>query len=100
MIEYLNKLHPNIHVMGHPHFTPITWSHHQKFGTSYTKETSDRLVVVDDEVAFVGGIDMCYNRYDDSRYLITGWEVGVEETYSVQIQTRLFSLGGTTATSH
>ncbi len=27
-------------------------------------------VVIDEEVAFVGGLDLCYNRYDDSRYLL------------------------------
>jgi len=27
-------------------------------------------VVVDEEVAFLGGIDLCYTRYDDERYII------------------------------
>jgi hypothetical protein len=29
------------------------------------------LVVVDDEIAFLGGIDLCYGRYDDSNYPLT-----------------------------
>jgi hypothetical protein len=29
------------------------------------------LVAVDDVVAFVGGIDICYGRYDNSEYPIT-----------------------------
>jgi hypothetical protein len=29
------------------------------------------LVVVDDEIAFLGGIDLCYGRYDDSNYRLT-----------------------------
>jgi phospholipase D1/2 len=28
-------------------------------------------VVIDEKVAFVGGIDLCYGRYDDERYLLT-----------------------------
>ncbi|PRP81671.1 phospholipase D, Pi-PXPH-PLD [Planoprotostelium fungivorum] len=58
--EFMNRLHhKNITCISHPNWYPMTWSHHQKF------------VVVDDEVAFVGGIDLCYNRYDDNRYLLT-----------------------------
>jgi phospholipase D1/2 len=30
--EYLNALHKNIQCMSHPQFTPLTWTHHQKFG--------------------------------------------------------------------
>eukprot|EP01088_Endostelium_zonatum_P019194 TRINITY_DN6502_c0_g1_i1.p1 TRINITY_DN6502_c0_g1~~TRINITY_DN6502_c0_g1_i1.p1 ORF type:complete len:1166 (-),score=298.89 TRINITY_DN6502_c0_g1_i1:43-3540(-) len=55
---YMNKLHSNIIAMRHPNWTPIVWSHHQK------------TVVVDEEIAFLGGIDLCYSRYDDSRYLV------------------------------
>eukprot|EP01087_Luapelamoeba_hula_P008735 TRINITY_DN2206_c0_g1_i1.p1 TRINITY_DN2206_c0_g1~~TRINITY_DN2206_c0_g1_i1.p1 ORF type:complete len:1114 (+),score=189.00 TRINITY_DN2206_c0_g1_i1:58-3399(+) len=62
LISYLNSLHPNIACICHPTFTPITWSHHQKF------------VVVDEEVAFVGGVDLCYTRYDDEQYLIIDQE--------------------------
>lgn len=63
--DYMNAMHPNIHAIRHPNFTPITWSHHQKF------------VVVDEEVAFVGGVDLCYNRYDDSRYLLADHDSSV-----------------------
>ncbi|KAL6070882.1 Phospholipase [Balamuthia mandrillaris] len=57
--EYMSSLHKNIKAIRHPTFTPITWSHHQKF------------VVIDEVVAFVGGIDLCYNRYENSKYNIT-----------------------------
>jgi len=52
----LNQLHPNFHCLSHPSPLPKTWSHHQK------------SVVIDDEVAYVGGIDLGYNRYDDEKY--------------------------------
>lgn len=36
----------------------ITWTHHEK------------LLVVDDSVAFVGGIDLAFGRYDDGEHLV------------------------------
>lgn len=44
-------------VIRHPnHYTKrgvLFWSHHEK------------LVVIDQKIAFVGGIDLCYGRWDD-----------------------------------
>lgn len=57
--EYLNALHANIYCLSHPQFTPLQWTHHQK------------IVIVDDQIAFVGGVDIGYNRYDDSNYSVT-----------------------------
>jgi len=56
--DYMSNLHPNITALSHPGWTPVIWSHHQKF------------VVIDDVLAFVGGIDLCFNRYEDSSYEI------------------------------
>ncbi|KAG5456803.1 MAG: hypothetical protein BJ554DRAFT_3348, partial [Olpidium bornovanus] len=50
-------LHPNITVQRHPDHTPggtMFWAHHEK------------MVIVDQDVAFVGGLDLCYGRYDDN----------------------------------
>ena len=47
---------PNIKVIRHPDYSPTTkmfWSHHEK------------IVVVDQSVGFVGGIDLCLGRWDD-----------------------------------
>ncbi|RNA40556.1 phospholipase D1 [Brachionus plicatilis] len=47
---------PNIKVLRHPdHFFDgvFMWSHHEKF------------VVIDQTVGFIGGIDLCYGRWDD-----------------------------------
>jgi hypothetical protein len=38
--------------MRHPQFTPLQWSHHQKF------------VVIDDKHAFAGGVDFSTGRFD------------------------------------
>lgn len=53
----LEKLHKNIRVIRHPRFS-LTWSHHQK------------TVIVDQNIAFLGGIDLCPGRYDDDTYTL------------------------------
>ncbi|XP_040926409.1 phospholipase D1 isoform X2 [Betta splendens] len=55
-------LHPNIKVMRHPDHVSSTvylWAHHEK------------IVVVDQSVAFVGGIDLAYGRWDDREHRLT-----------------------------
>uniref|UniRef100_A0A1I7ZS77 Phospholipase n=1 Tax=Steinernema glaseri TaxID=37863 RepID=A0A1I7ZS77_9BILA len=75
----LQALHPNIKVMRHPDHYPSTgtffWAHHEK------------LVVVDQLIAFVGGIDLCYGRWDDNRHVLT--DMG-----SVQYSSKHFNTGG------
>ena len=39
--------------------TEYLWAHHEK------------LVIIDQQVAFVGGIDLCYGRWDNSQHLLT-----------------------------
>ena len=57
--EFLEGLSPNILVVRHPMLTPFLYSHHQKF------------VVVDDKIAFVGGIDLAWGRYDWPEHRLT-----------------------------
>uniref|UniRef100_A0A673KW60 Phospholipase n=1 Tax=Sinocyclocheilus rhinocerous TaxID=307959 RepID=A0A673KW60_9TELE len=64
--EYTKKtlmgLHPNIRVIRHPDHMPSTallWAHHEK------------LVVIDQSLAFLGGIDLAYGRWDDSQHRLT-----------------------------
>lgn len=37
----------------HPNGGVLLWSHHEK------------MVVIDQKIAFVGGIDLCFGRWDD-----------------------------------
>ncbi|MBN3326804.1 PLD1 Phospholipase, partial [Atractosteus spatula] len=58
----LLRLHPNIKVMRHPDHVSSTvylWAHHEK------------VVVIDQSVAFVGGIDLAYGRWDDREHRLT-----------------------------
>ncbi|KAI7809286.1 phospholipase D1a [Triplophysa rosa] len=58
----LMHLHPNIKVMRHPDHVSSSvylWAHHEK------------IVVIDQSVAFVGGIDLAYGRWDDREHRLT-----------------------------
>lgn len=55
--QALANLHENITVERHPHeFLPKLWSHHEK------------SVIVDQKIAYLGGLDLCYGRYDNSSH--------------------------------
>ncbi|XP_032124687.1 phospholipase D2 isoform X3 [Cebus imitator] len=54
----LMLLHHNIKVMRHPNQVTL-WAHHEK------------LLVVDQVVAFLGGLDLAYGRWDDLHYRLT-----------------------------
>ncbi|KAJ8010791.1 hypothetical protein DPEC_G00078810 [Dallia pectoralis] len=58
----LMQLHPNIKVMRHPDHVSSSvylWAHHEK------------IIVIDQSVAFVGGIDLAYGRWDDREHRLT-----------------------------
>uniref|UniRef100_A0A674MCJ8 phospholipase D n=1 Tax=Takifugu rubripes TaxID=31033 RepID=A0A674MCJ8_TAKRU len=58
----LMNMHPNIKVMRHPdHVSSVVflWAHHEK------------MVAIDQTVAFVGGIDLAFGRWDDFEYRLT-----------------------------
>ncbi|CAF0825220.1 unnamed protein product [Brachionus calyciflorus] len=51
-----NGTNANIRVLRHPEHSPsgvFLWSHHEK------------MVIIDQSVAFFGGIDLCFGRWDD-----------------------------------
>lgn len=54
--RWFQSCHPNIHVIRHPKRYPLSWSHHQK------------CAVIDQEIAFVGGIDICFMRYEQLEF--------------------------------
>jgi phospholipase D1/2 len=57
--QTLEALSPAIKVLQHPlGVLPSFWSHHEK------------LVIIDQSEAFLGGLDLGFGRFDDSRHLI------------------------------
>ena len=55
----LTSLHDNIHVERHPLNTiGFLWSHHEK------------LVIIDQMIGYVGGLDLCWGRYDTNDHPI------------------------------
>eukprot|EP00656_Telonema_subtile_P024586 TRINITY_DN2677_c0_g1_i9.p1 TRINITY_DN2677_c0_g1~~TRINITY_DN2677_c0_g1_i9.p1 ORF type:complete len:812 (-),score=109.93 TRINITY_DN2677_c0_g1_i9:61-2496(-) len=50
--------HPNIRVLRHPHGITL-WSHHEK------------LCIVDQAIAYIGGIDLAFGRYDTPEHPIS-----------------------------
>ncbi|XP_030747183.1 phospholipase D2 [Sitophilus oryzae] len=60
--QTLQDLHKNIKVLRHPDHAKVgvfLWAHHEK------------IVVIDQTYAFVGGIDLCYGRWDDENHRLT-----------------------------
>lgn len=55
----LVSLHPNIQVERHPlNCTDLLWSHHEK------------LVIIDQIIGYVGGLDLCWGRWDTHQHPI------------------------------
>ncbi|XP_063902318.1 uncharacterized protein LOC135121997 [Zophobas morio] len=52
----LENLHENIKVIAHPAAVPFEWSHH------------DKLICIDRTVAFIGGLDLAFGRYDTCKH--------------------------------
>ena len=69
----LLDLHENITIQRSPNQyrqTQFFWAHHEK------------LVVVDNMMAFVGGVDLCFGRWDDSCHSLTDdKEAGLDDGY-------------------
>lgn len=56
----LNNLHKNIIVTRHPKGKfELLWSHHEK------------IVIIDQTIGYVGGLDLCWGRYDTSNHILT-----------------------------
>ncbi|KAH8339964.1 hypothetical protein KR067_004173 [Drosophila pandora] len=69
--------HENIKVMRHPDHARggiLLWAHHEK------------IVVIDQTYAYMGGIDLCYGRWDDHHHRLT--DLGSISTASVSGSTR------------
>ena len=58
-MDTLEKLHKNIVVTRHPtDKLDLLWSHHEK------------LVIIDQVIGYVGGLDLCWGRYDSNEHPI------------------------------
>lgn len=62
-LKSVNLCYFDIQVLRHPdHYLSsgtFFWAHHEK------------LIVIDQLIAFVGGIDLCFGRWDDCRHKLT-----------------------------
>ncbi|CAD6983616.1 unnamed protein product [Tilletia controversa] len=67
----LLDLHPNIYVQRSPNHIQVGqffWAHHEK------------LLVIDEVIAFMGGFDLCFGRYDTAAHaLVDDAEIGKDE---------------------
>lgn len=56
VVQYFSSLHKNIKVVKHPDVYISYWSHHEK------------LVVIDQKLGFLGGMDLSFGRYETDNY--------------------------------
>jgi hypothetical protein len=67
--DVFNNLHENIKVTRHPkNRLDLLWSHHEK------------IVIIDQKVGYVGGIDLCWGRFDNKNHLLSE-EVRDDQVY-------------------
>ncbi|KAF9424284.1 hypothetical protein BGZ94_008060 [Podila epigama] len=70
--KWLQDLHPNIQVQRHPDHLSINatqfWAHHEK------------ICVIDCRLAFIGGLDMCFGRYDSRTHQLSDYHPSGEGT--------------------
>lgn len=65
----LNKRSKRIKVIRHPRTMLSLWSHHEK------------MLIIDQEVAFIGGIDLCFGRMDNRLHSLTDLPNNKGEVY-------------------
>ncbi|CAO3645654.1 unnamed protein product [Cunninghamella echinulata] len=73
--KYLQSLSKNIYVQRHPSRildlfgkqNTLFWAHHEK------------ICIVDGVIAFIGGLDLCFGRYDDAHHKITDNPINSEK---------------------
>ncbi|XP_044017865.1 phospholipase D1 isoform X2 [Aphidius gifuensis] len=75
--KLVEKCPENIKVLRHPDHARVgifLWAHHEK------------IVVIDQSIAFIGGIDLCYGRWDTNEHRLT--DLGSVHQSSIYIPTR------------
>lgn len=81
--QKLVQAHDNIKVMRHPDHARVgvfLWAHHEK------------IVAIDQTYAFLGGIDLCYGRWDDYRHRLTDLGSVTTTSFSASGQIRSNSI--------
>ena len=56
--DIFNKLNKNIKVTRYPSWDTLRWTNHEK------------LVIIDEVIGYVGGLDLCWGRYDNNQHPI------------------------------
>ncbi|KAJ1921211.1 hypothetical protein H4219_000810 [Mycoemilia scoparia] len=77
----LQSLHKNIHVQRHPDHTPggtMFWAHHEK------------IVVVDNTFGFVGGLDLCFGRWDNHYHRLADYHLPAEDGIPEELTRNFF----------
>ncbi|KAI8081741.1 uncharacterized protein BX664DRAFT_268261, partial [Halteromyces radiatus] len=64
--DWLQNIHKNIKVVRHSDITSLFWAHHEK------------ILVIDYRLAFIGGLDLCFGRYDTHAHDLTDYSSGGE----------------------
>ncbi|KAI8365162.1 hypothetical protein BD560DRAFT_402302 [Blakeslea trispora] len=59
--DWMQQVHPNIIVQRHSNLTLPFWAHHEK------------ILVIDSKLAFIGGLDLCFGRYDTAQHALTDY---------------------------
>lgn len=71
--DWMHHVHPNIIVQRHANLTSSPfWAHHEK------------ILVIDYRLAFVGGLDLCFGRYDTQRHDLTDYTSARDEVFPGQ----------------
>ncbi|KAL0081875.1 hypothetical protein J3Q64DRAFT_1643019, partial [Phycomyces blakesleeanus] len=60
-VDWLSNIHPNIIVQRHASTTLWLWAHHEK------------ILVIDHRLAFIGGLDLCFGRYDTQEHTLSDY---------------------------
>ncbi|KAL4487944.1 hypothetical protein ABPG72_022804 [Tetrahymena utriculariae] len=65
--QHLKSLSNNIVIMRHPDYIlPFLWSHHEK------------MVIIDQQIGYLGGLDLCYGRFDTQNHHLSDLPVAQE----------------------
>jgi phosphatidylserine/phosphatidylglycerophosphate/cardiolipin synthase-like enzyme len=83
----LQALHPNIRQVSHGmkilssfYFRVLRYPDHAPGGILYWA-LHDKIVVIDEEIAFVGGLDLCLGRYDSSKHSLADDLESIDEEW-------------------